>query len=146
MDPIAGRERAAGIILYHRGPDAEPHYLLLRNAKHGTWGFPKGHTEPGETDDETAHRETLEETGVSTVDLHPSFREEITYAVRTRHGHVLKTVVLFLGSTPDRTVVRSSEHDEVRWSAFDEARGLLLHRDLLTVLDRARRALSSSEP
>ena len=143
---MAGRERAAGIILYHREPDSEPHYLLLRNAKHGTWGFPKGHTEPGESDSETAHRETLEETGVDTVDLHPSFREEITYAVRTRHGHVLKTVVLFLGSARDRSVQRSSEHDDARWTPFAEARDLLHHKDLLAVLERARRALADRGP
>lgn len=38
--------------------------LLIRN-RHGHWGLPKGHWEPGELLVETAVREVLEETGLT---------------------------------------------------------------------------------
>lgn len=62
-EPIAPRGRAAGILfttpdgaslLMHRGGGGDfPH----------TWGFPGGHQEEGETLEECARREALEETG-----------------------------------------------------------------------------------
>ncbi|MFQ3275376.1 MAG: 8-oxo-dGTP pyrophosphatase MutT (NUDIX family) [Candidatus Nanohaloarchaea archaeon] len=38
--------------------------LLLRHKKYGVWLQPGGHVEPGETPDEAAVRETMEETGL----------------------------------------------------------------------------------
>lgn len=38
-------------------------YLLVRE-KNGFWGFPKGHMERGETEQETAGREIKEETAL----------------------------------------------------------------------------------
>ena len=73
-------ERAAGIILFRRSK-AACEFLLLRNAKHRSWGFPKGHTDAGESPLETARRETLEETGIVQVRLVETFHETITYTV-----------------------------------------------------------------
>ena len=49
-------------------------YLLVRNLS-GVYGFPKGHVEDNETEEETAIREVFEETGVK-VTLIPGFKEE----------------------------------------------------------------------
>jgi len=38
--------------------------LLVFGKKSLKWGFPKGHMEPGETEEETAIRELFEETGI----------------------------------------------------------------------------------
>lgn len=38
--------------------------FLLRRADNGCWGVPGGYMEPGESSDETAQREALEETGL----------------------------------------------------------------------------------
>jgi len=64
--PQAGPNgRAAGIMFLT--PDGET--LLLRRGNGGdfphTWGFPGGHLEEGEDDEQAARRETLEETGHS---------------------------------------------------------------------------------
>lgn len=44
--------------------DASQRYLLVFGKKSGKWGFPKGHQEEGETEEETALRELKEETGI----------------------------------------------------------------------------------
>ena len=47
-----------------RGDAAQPEALLVRYRGSGTWGFPKGHLEAGETPQQAAVREVQEETGV----------------------------------------------------------------------------------
>ena len=51
---------AAGILI----TDAEDNLLLQRRSDNGQWGIPGGSMELGETVEETARRETLEETGL----------------------------------------------------------------------------------
>ncbi|WP_161883769.1 NUDIX hydrolase [Deinococcus alpinitundrae] len=57
--PVPG---AGGVVL--RGDAARPEALLVRYRESGTWGFPKGHLEAGETPQQAAVREVQEETGV----------------------------------------------------------------------------------
>lgn len=55
-EPIPG---AGGLVF-----DSQGRVLLIRD-RQGYWVFPKGHTDPGETPEQTARREVLEETGIS---------------------------------------------------------------------------------
>lgn len=59
---VAGKDQddapAAGLVLITR----DSRVLLLQRAA-GDWGFPGGHVEPGETDQQAALRECFEETG-----------------------------------------------------------------------------------
>lgn len=43
-------------------------FCLIRHTE-GHWGFPKGHQDIGESEQETATRELQEETGISTVNF-----------------------------------------------------------------------------
>jgi 8-oxo-dGTP pyrophosphatase MutT (NUDIX family) len=47
---------------------------LLINCRQGHWSFPKGHQEAGETEEDTARREILEETGKLSVSLPTIFQ------------------------------------------------------------------------
>ena len=51
-------EGAGGVVFDKRG------WVLLLGHRNGTWVFPKGHLDPGETDLEAALREVEEEAGV----------------------------------------------------------------------------------
>ena len=54
--------RAAGGVIF-RGELAEPEIVIVHRPRYDDWTFPKGKVESGETDEQTAHREVLEETG-----------------------------------------------------------------------------------
>ncbi|MHB1005946.1 MAG: NUDIX domain-containing protein [Chloroflexota bacterium] len=51
--------RQAGCVVLHGNE------VVLRHTAAGHWVFPKGHVEPGETDEQAAVREVAEETGLA---------------------------------------------------------------------------------
>ena len=61
--------RAAGFIIY-RQMRAKTEYLMMQTSygEHH-WTPPKGHVDPGESDYETAVRETAEEAGITEDDM-----------------------------------------------------------------------------
>ena len=69
MAPVnyARIELSAGGVIYRRAP-AGIEVLLIKDA-YGNWGFPKGHVEPGESNEGAALRETREETGLARLRL-----------------------------------------------------------------------------
>ena len=62
-------ESSCGAVVY-RDIKGEVRYLLIKNRRSAHWGFPKGHIEPGETKQQTAVREVLEETGIHVKLIH----------------------------------------------------------------------------
>src|SRR6267143_398808 len=69
----ARRETSAGGVVFRRGPNGEPRFLLIRDS-YRNWGFPKGHLEPGEPPAAAARREVAEETGLKDLVLHGPIR------------------------------------------------------------------------
>ena len=91
------KEKSCGTVLY-TVKDNAIHYLLIK-ATDTYCGFPKGHVEAGETEHETALRETWEETSIR-AEIVGDFRREVTY--RMKNGNK-KTVVYFLARYSDQT-------------------------------------------
>ena len=110
---------SCGVILFRRQPELQ--FLLMRHAHR--WDLPKGHIEPGESDEQCALREFVEETGLSAadIDMEPGFRCEIQYQARYKRFKdetVAKRVVLFLGWLQRDRPISVSEHlghEWVRW-------------------------------
>jgi 8-oxo-dGTP pyrophosphatase MutT (NUDIX family) len=141
---MADTKEAAGFVLAHLTAHGA-RYLLLRSASHGTWAFPKGHAEPGETPMQTARRETLEETGISDLCVVDGFESLIEYGVESRkRGSYRKRVRYFLATTPGEAHVRSSEHDRSGWYGYDEALALLQHEQSRAVLADAHTRLTQA--
>ena len=101
------------------------YYLLIHHNK-GHWGFPKGHIENSETEEETAIRETKEETNVDSVII-PGFREVITYSPKE---NVMKDVVFFLANPKtDSLIPQEIEVSDVRLVEESEVMNLITYKD-----------------
>ncbi len=97
-------EESCGAVVYIKQA-GETLFLLVRN-KEGILGFPKGHREAGETEQETAAREIKEETGVS-VSFVDGFCSEDTHPIpRTAR---IKHIVCFLAYYEQQTPVCQEE-------------------------------------
>merc|ERR1712117_993765 len=111
---------AAGYVVYKRNPEnpTNPLFLIMK-ASYGDkhWTPPKGHVDPGENIEQTAFRETLEESGLEKSDLivDSEFEHQIFYPVNGK----MKKVVYFLAETkfPEK-VTLSEEHTEFKWLDF----------------------------
>ena len=122
--------RATGIIIYRCLKGALPELLLLQTSYNHEWAPPKGHVDPGESDLETAYRETEEEAGIkkSEINLHEDFCNEIEYVVTRSFNHKAdtqrqKSSVFFLGQVDySQKVTLSEEHVGYKWIVFDEAK------------------------
>lgn len=118
MKKIPGqRVKAAGILLVTR-IDESPEFLLLKHSDR--WDLPKGHCDEGETFQQTALRETEEETGIAAhqIELDPKFEFELIYQVRyKRSGDQLfdKQVRYYLGIVADKPDIQLTEHEGAQW-------------------------------
>ena len=129
----------------------EPRFLLLQNAPHGSWGFPKGKRDPSDGSlAETARRELQEEIGLDASRLrhHPSFTAELRYDVPAdTYGPgkppkpTPKVVTVFLAEVlPPQlsTVRRSAEHRALEWAPLPTAcERVAAQPDLVRLLQRA---------
>ena len=81
-------EKSCGAVLFTTEKGIKKFLLVESNY----FGFPKGHVEENETEQETALREIKEETGVDATII-PGFRETVNY--KLPNGNV-KEVVFFI--------------------------------------------------
>ena len=86
-------EKSCGAVVF-TVINNEIKYLLIRNLT-GIYGFPKGHVEQGETEEQTALREVFEETGVA-VSLVPGFKTVDEHPIPQKEN-TIKQIVYFLG-------------------------------------------------
>jgi 8-oxo-dGTP pyrophosphatase MutT (NUDIX family) len=128
------KEKSCGALVY-RVKDARIQILVIKHRMGGHWSFPKGHTEPGETESETALREIKEETGLS-VSLLDSFREQVSYFPRPG---VSKDVVYFLAFARDsRTKMQEDEICALRWVDLSQCHRYLTYTNDKLLLGKAK--------
>ena len=124
-------EKSCGVVAYKTIDNAN-YYLLIR-AFNGDTGFPKGHVEQGESEEETAIRELKEETNVE-VELIPGFRRETEYIIPSKKN-VSKKVVYFLGKCiSDKIIPQRSEISEARFVPYREAAEIITFEDSRRIL------------
>lgn len=114
-------ERSAGAVLFRQAPEGRLYLLLQYGAGH--WGFPKGHVEAGETEEQAAAREVEEETGIPRAHVRflPGFRGRTDYRFRRGRTLVEKGVDFFLAVTESDAVKISHEHTGFIWLPYAEA-------------------------
>lgn len=130
-------EKSCGAVIYIKEND-NIKYLLLQNLYGSQWGFAKGHMEEGESEEETAKREILEEAGIK-VKFISGFRQEISYTIR---GDIFKVAVFFLGETEDKNVtIQEGEIKDYCFATYEDAKKLIPFANLKRVLDKANNTL-----
>ncbi|HOD02645.1 MAG: Diadenosine hexaphosphate hydrolase [Firmicutes bacterium ADurb.Bin300] len=130
-------ERSCGAVVF-RMINETPRFLLIRNKRSSHWGFPKGHMEFGETPEETAVREVLEETGIH-IKILPDFVCKSEYTIQ---GRIEKTVNIFLASTTDtKTIIQKDEIEDYIWLKYKEAINTVKFENDKVILENARKYL-----
>jgi len=128
-DPGAERtEERVSVLLVH------PSGAYNRKAP---WGIPKGLAEEGESWEQTARRETIEETGMQA--------DAVTPIGTIEYRRSRKTIAAFAGPAQEGAVPHcaSWEVDRAEFLPLSEARAVI-HPDQLPFLDRLVELLSRS--
>lgn len=122
-------EGAGGVVL-------DPHgaVLLIRH-RGGTWVFPKGHLDPGETHLQAAVREVEEEAGVRARCLEPERTYTTSYTNRRGERRRITWFVLHTDATTP--VMREEIHPEGAFFPPEEARRRLSFAEDRALLARA---------
>lgn len=104
-------EKSCGAIIA-RQTETGREILLIRHVNGGHWAFPKGHVEKDETEEQTALREIMEETGLA-VTLDTGFRTVVTYSPKPG---VMKDVVYFAAEVIGGAAqMQVEEVSDMRW-------------------------------
>jgi predicted NUDIX family NTP pyrophosphohydrolase len=129
-------KESAGTLLYRRH-QGQLEVLIVHASgnynRHKPWSIPKGLADEGESLEDAARRETLEEAGVTAGELVPL--GHITYTKTRNRVHA------FAGACPAGTPRCASwEIDQAQFVPIAKARELL-HPDQLPFLDRLEELL-----
>lgn len=125
---------AGGVV--HRTVDGATEILLVHRRAPVLWALPKGTPDSGETIEETALRETREETGIEVEIEAPLSAIRYFFVRGTTRFH--KTVHFFLMRPIGGALeLHDGEFDEVRWARVGEALALMNHATERSVVERA---------
>ena len=133
-------ETSVGVILFRK--EAGENMFLLLQYPAGHWDFVKGHKEEGETDLQTAVRESQEETGIGDMQFVDDFVEKIHYTYKNGHYLVHKQVTFLLAQTNVSDVNLSDEHMGFLWADYEHSMKQVTFDNARRVLSRARRTMA----
>ena len=119
---------AGGVVVDNKA--TPPRVLLVHRPRYDDWSFPKGKLDPGETVEEAALREVLEETGIRCRIVRKI--DTLRYSYQTSKGRRRPKVVHYFLMDPltDEIRVPGAEVDRADWLDFETAlRTLSYKRD-----------------
>ncbi len=139
-------ERSAGAVIFYSDKSATNsgnyRLFLVLHYPAGHWDFPKGALEKGETEEQAARREIMEETGLRINSFLPNFRKLIDYHYRRSEGLSHKQVVFFLARSEKKDVTISFEHSGYDWLTLEQALRRLTFENARNILREANAFLS----
>jgi 8-oxo-dGTP diphosphatase len=124
--------RAAGGIIVRRSPEGRREVVVVHRPARADWSFPKGKLEAGESFEECALREVLEETG-----LRCRLERFVGHAEYRDRKDRPKVVAYWIMEVEGGKFGANEEVDEMRWVDLPTAERLLSYdrdRDLLIVV------------
>lgn len=112
--------QAAGGLVFRESAKGKLKVLVVHRPRYDDWGLPKGKADKGETPEETAVREVLEETGLHCRVVAP------LETTRYRIDNGVKEVKWFaMRPLPDSPgFKKNKEVDEIRWLTRKQAKAL----------------------
>lgn len=121
-------EKSCGAIV-----ELDGKVLLVRQKKSGNIGFPKGHILPGESEIETAIRETKEETNVD-IEICNKKRYSLSYI---QNKNINKEVVYFLAKPKGdfKISIQENEIQDTFWVDKEKVREILTYENLRQLWD-----------
>lgn len=126
-------EKSCGAVVFTK-IDNKIIYLIIKSIE-GIYGFPKGHMELDEVEEETALREILEETGIK-VKLIDGFRYKVNYEIKDKN--IYKEVIYFLGEYSNQEIIYQKEElSDAELMDFSTAFSVLQYDDSKAVLKAA---------
>lgn len=133
------KEKSAGAVVY-KIIDEKPQYLIIYSNKEIA-GFPKGHIENVETEQQAAKREIFEEVGLK-VELNSNFKESIFYYIDDTP--IQKEVVFFLTEIAENAEINidKKELNRYEFMSFEDAKEVL-RDDIQEVLKKAHEYIKS---
>lgn len=137
LRPVTRLVKAAGGVVFRKTPKGNVKVLLAHRPSYDDWSFPKGKADKGESPEETAIREVLEETGYHCRIVAPigTTRHRISNGVKEVNWFAMRPL-------PDSPGFKeNSEIDEIEWVSRKKARDSLDYqndRDLLAGTDLKR--------
>lgn len=146
MDPKRPRTRSehssGGIVIDVR--DGKPHVALIATRGSTRWGLPKGAVSKGETPEQAALREVLEETGLEATIVNAL--DTIEYFFRAGDSLIRKRVDFYLMRyVGGELKPQLSEVDDVEWVELSEAIRRASFDSERKLLEMALAQISSSE-
>jgi 8-oxo-dGTP pyrophosphatase MutT (NUDIX family) len=134
------RATSAGGVVY-RSAQGRIEIVLVHRHAPALWALPKGTPDAGETLEETALRETREETGLRVEIEEPI--GSISYFFVRASTRFHKTVHFFLmRPVGGRLEEHDHEFDEARWVPLEEALELMSYATEREIVERAARCLA----
>ena len=129
-------EHSAGGVLV-RYQSGAWNALVIRDP-YGKWGLPKGHLEPGESEEEAAAREVEEETGLKPDAMGPQLGT-VHWTFRRGARKVLKHCTFFLmrSCAGDAVPQKAEGITDCAWFPLWEAARKIPYRDTRNVVLRA---------
>jgi len=140
--------KAVFVVVYRRNTKTNNiEYLILKRKMHWRgFEFTKGGVDEGESDMQTAKRETFEETGnypkkIKEFNVKGKYRYK--KQLPDRNGIVGQTFHLFSAeiSSKSRVKIDKREHSRYLWLSFDKATKKLTHRNQKKCLEIVNKSL-----
>ena len=133
---------AAGGVVRRRSAAGEEELALIHRPRYDDWSLPKGKLEPGESGEQAALREVLEETG-----FRCRLGAALSSATYTDSKGRPKRVRYWLMEPIEGRFAPGPEADRLRWCSLDEAEKLLSYeRDRQLVREALNRQPPDSRP
>lgn len=127
-------EKSCGCIIINDKSE-----VLIIHSNLGHWGFPKGHIEEGETEEQTAKREVKEETNLEII-IDTNYRYKIEYSPKE---NVMKEVIFFLAKNITNNIKPQLEElQEVKWLPLEEAIDYITYPDEKAVLEQLKKDIN----